>query len=415
MRDLLRGFGKRNKSKGMLGIVALFSVFIGVHVSESAIIVETVAGTGIPGSVDGMKGSAQLNYPTALAVGKQSELYIADTINSRIRVLHPDGQVSTVYGYDTTQFKPDIIKKNGVKPTLPPLKYPYGLTVGADGTLYISDTGNNRIFQINSFQHMSVLAGSGTKGKINGSYLKASFSSPTGIVSDSKGNIYVADTNNHQIRIISKGQVWTFAGNSKNASTGGFKDGKGTSASFAFPTGLAIDRFDNIYVADTNNHAIRKITPQGVVTTLAGTGTPGSANGAGTQASFTYPSGLSVDFYGNIYVTEFQGHRVRKIDTSGVVTSVAGTGSAGFADGSLQDARFNYPYGIISDGRGALWIADAANNRVRLYREEGIRIQGAMGPAATTPTLSEWGMILLFSFLLVSLYRKNRRYKLEQN
>jgi streptogramin lyase len=146
--------------------------------------------------------------------------------------------------------------------------------------------------------------------------------------------------------------------------TGGYADGAGTDARFDEPMGITADAAGNLYVADTYNHRIRKIDPSGAVTTVAGDGTWGSADGAGTAAQFNHPSGITADAAGNLYVADTYNHRIRKIDPSGAVTTVAG-GTWGYAEGTGTDARFNLPSGITADAAGNLYVADYGNHRIR--------------------------------------------------
>lgn len=201
-------------------------------------------------------------------------------------------------------------------------------------------------------QTVSLYAGSGY-GYLDGSALYAKFSYPYGMVMDSSGNMYIGDSNNHRIRKITPaGVVSTFAGSSV-----GLLDGTGTAAGFNFPTGLAIDSAGNIYVCDENNCRIRKITPAGVVTHIAGVNN-GFVDGPGISAKFSYPRGIAVDATGNLYVTDTYNHKIRKIDTSGNVTTFAGS-IQGAADGTGTAAQFDLPEGIVIDSSGNLYITDA--------------------------------------------------------
>jgi sugar lactone lactonase YvrE len=245
--------------------------------------------------------------------------------------------------------------------------FPSRLATDAQGNIYVADVYNNRIRKITPAGIVSTLAGSSTAGFADGNGAAALFDHPYGVAVDPQGNIYVADTWNHRIRKITPaGVVSTVAG-----STAGSADGSGISAQFSYPAGLATDAQGNIYVADASNNRIRKISPAGVVSTLAGS-TGGFADGSGTAAQFQYPSGVATDAQGNIYVADASNNRIRKITAAGVVSTIAGNSVAGFADGNLSIARFYNPLGIATDTHGNIYVADAANNRIREISPAGV-------------------------------------------
>ena len=216
---------------------------------------------------------------------------------------------------------------------------------------------------------VATLAGNGSPGFTDGVGTNAAFSQPNGVAFDSTGNVYVADLMNHAVRkITTNGVVTTLAGNG----TSGFRNGIGTNASFYYPSGVAVDGSGNVFVADIYNHAIRKITTNGTVTTFAGKGTYGFRNGTGTNALFDYPIGVAVDGSGNVFVADSDNCSIRKIATNGVVTTFAGTGSDGFADGTGTNASFSFPQGIAVDGSGNVFVADAGNNAVRKISPDGV-------------------------------------------
>jgi sugar lactone lactonase YvrE len=216
---------------------------------------------------------------------------------------------------------------------------------------------------------VSTVAGDGSPGFLDGAATEARFSDPFGLAVDKEGNLYVADAgeNNRIRKVMPDGTVTTLAGGEE-----GFQDGQGASARFNTPSGLAIDAAGNLYVADTGNNAIRKVTPQGVVTTLAGGGAAGYRDGAAREAAFNAPIGVAVDTEGALYIADTYNDRIRKITTDGQVTTIAGAGSApGYQDGAAASARFDTPCGVAVADTGELYIADTGNNAVRKLTPDG--------------------------------------------
>lgn len=252
--------------------------------------------------------------------------------------------------------------------------FPKGVTADAMGNVYVADSSNSVIRKITPAGVVTTLAGTtGTIGYADGPAATAKFWSPTGVAVDTAGNVYVADSNNNMIRKITPaGAVSTLAGTN---TAWGFLNGTGTAATFNWPQGIAVDTAGNVYVADTSNHAIRKITPVGVVSTLAGTGTAGSANGAAASATFSSPYGVAVDAAGNVYVADTGNHLIRKI-AGGQVTTFAGSTLAGafggFANGTGTSSMFDAPMDVAVDGVGNVYVADAANQLIRLITPNGV-------------------------------------------
>ncbi len=231
----------------------------------------------------------------------------------------------------------------------------------AENTIFIVDQKNNQIKILDENENLSVYAGSEKAGYKNGMKDEASFQHPHGMVADKFGNLYISDTFNNAIRKIDKtGLVTTFAGSGI-----GFADGKATEAKFNSPMGLAIDKESNLYVADQRNQRIRKISPSGEVTTIAGLGFEGYKDGAGHEAMFSYPEAVAVGMDGNIYVADKVNHAIRVISKAGVVSTLTGKPVRGFLDGSLNLALFDMPSDLSVDSLGNLLVVDSRNNAIR--------------------------------------------------
>jgi len=320
-------------------------------------VVTTFAGSGSSGSTNGTGTSAQFYQPTGIT-SDGTNLYVADTQNSNIKkIVIATGVVTTLAGSGSSGSTDGT--GTSAKFTLP-----YGIT--SDGTnLYVSDTYNYKIRKIViATGVVTTFAGSGTAGSTEGTGTSAQFYGAYGITNDGT-NLYVADTYNHKIRkiVIATGVVTTFAGSGAAGST----DGTGTSAKFNYPYGITSDG-TNLYVADASNHKIRKIViATGVVTTLAGSGSAGSSDGTGTSAELNSPYGISNDGT-NLYVADTNNFKIRKIViASGVVTTLSGSGTRGSNNGTGASAQFNYPYGITNDGI-SLYVADTDNHIIRKIR-----------------------------------------------
>jgi sugar lactone lactonase YvrE len=334
-------------------------------------VVTTLAGTaGTVGSADGTGAAARFWLPQSVAADTNGNLYVADTANGTIRKIASGAIVTTLAGSASTG------SADGPGSSAR-FSGPTGAAIDSSGNTYVADAGNGTIRVVTSAGAVSTLAGlAGSFGATDGPSNNARFFAPQGTVVDSAGNIYVADTANHMIRkITSAGVVSTLAG---LAGTNGVSDGTGTNARFNFPQGVAVDLSNNVYVADTWNHTIREVTPSGVVRTLAGVpgaygDIDGTSAGDGTNAARFYcPSGLAVDSAGNIYVADTRNHTIRQVTASGAVSTLAGLGGVwGNADGTNSDARFNQPRDIAVDSSGNLYVLDSGNHTVRMIAPVG--------------------------------------------
>lgn len=313
-------------------------------------VVTTLAGSGGWGFADGTGTEAQFHRPHGLALDNSGVLYVADEYNHRIRKISPAGEVTTLAGSGRGY-------ADGAS-TAARFDFPRSVAVHASGTVYVADTDNHRIRKISPSGEVTTFAGS-TEGYADGTGTAAQFHSPYGIAVDLSGTIYVADRGNDRIRKISSiGEVTTFAGSGESA----IVDGTGTAAQFHQLSSIALDYSGSVYVGDLNS--IRKITPSGVVTTLAGS-TFGFADGSGAAAKFRgSPGGIAVDSNGTIYVADYGNHRIRKISPSGEVTTLAGS-VAGFADGTGTAAQFQEPEGIVVDASGVIYVVDSPGSRIR--------------------------------------------------
>jgi len=314
-----------------------------------------LAGSGTASYADGQGTAASFYAPSGVAVDGSGNVYLADIGNKRIRKITPSGNVTTLAGSGITGYADG----QGTGATF---GAPLGVAVDSSGNVYVADHGNHRIRKITPSGNVTTLAGSGAAGYTDGQGTGASFNFPAGVAVDANGNVYVGDFMNNRVRKITpSGNVTTLAG----SGTASYADGQGTAASFNYPAGVAVDSGGNVYVADHYNHRIRKITPNGNVTTLAGSGIAGYDDWQGLAARFNNPVDIAVDGSGNVYVADIGNHRIRKITPSGNVATLAGSGTASYDDGQGTAANFNAPYGVAVDGSGNVYVADKSNNRIR--------------------------------------------------
>ncbi len=333
------------------------SVSIGSATTSTAFayVVSTFAGTGAAGSTNGTNLSATFNGPVGLTLDTSGNLIVSERSGDDVRKIS-GGIVSTVSGTGA------LGSLDGPALTAT-YNIPNALAFDAVGNLYVADIYNDKIRKLSTAGIVTTYAGTGAPGAMNGAAASATFFQPQGLAIDAGGDLFIADLGNNAIREISAaGIVSTFAG----SGAVGSMDGPAATATFNMPSGIAVDSAGTVYVTDTSNHKIRKIAG-GVVSTLAGTGaTSPVVNGPGATATFFHPQGIAVDAAGDLLVSDQFNNLIRKITPAGVVSTVAGTGSAGSMDGPGFSATLNQPTGIVVSPSGMIYVADYANNKIRV-------------------------------------------------
>ena len=347
--------------------------------------IRTVAGNGAHGfSGDGGPAtSAALNNPSGVAVDSTGNLFIADSRNNRIRKVSPSGIITTVAGDGTTAFSGD-----GGPATSASLS-PSGVAVDSSGNLFIADSRNNRIRKVSPSGIITTVAGDGTtafSGDGGPATSASLYLNVGGVAVDGSGNLFIADCVHNRIRKVSSdGIITTVAGGGASGLGDG---GPATSVALSFPSGVAADAAGNFFIADTINNRIRKVSPSGTITTVAGNGTQGFSGDGGSATSAALqihevavnPTGIAVDGSGNLFIGDTDNERIRKVATNGIITTVAGNGAYGFSgDGgpatsaSLQVSAFSNGGGAVAvDGSGNIFIADTFNQRIRKVSPSGI-------------------------------------------
>lgn len=348
--------------------------------------VSTVAGTGgIPGAADGPAGQASFNYPAGLAVDSENRIYVADSGNHTIRRISPEGFVGTIAGLAGAYGSAD-----GPANTAR-FSNPSDVCITPDGSICVTDSGNNTIRRISTAGEVSTVAGlAGVDGFSDGAGANARFSYPTALDSHPDGKLIVADTSNQLLRIVTPaGLVSSLAG---AAGLDGFADGAGNAVRFSSPQGISLHPVNGeITVADSWNHALRTVTPEGLTTTLAGGPLQaGASDGTGTAARFNSPSAMLALADGRVAVTDTGNHTIRSINAAGETRTIAGIPRvSGSTNGNATSSTFSSPAGITVDTHGNFFIADRSNKMIRKLSSAGVVSTHAVSPTPIMPE-NQW-------------------------
>ncbi|MFG2602313.1 RICIN domain-containing protein [Streptomyces sp. NPDC048514] len=334
---------------------------------NSAPPIRTIAGTGAANSSgdNGPALHAQLNRPLGIVVDGNGVVCVSENTGHRVRKITTDGRISTLAGTGA----PGTSGDNGPAVSAQ-LYYPRDLAVDDTGAVYIVDHSGHRIRKMTADGKISTVAGTGAQGYggDDGPATAARLNSPTGVAVDSTGTLYITDYANHRVRkVTADGKISTVAGTGTQGYGG--DDGPATAAQLSGPHGVAVDSTGTLYIADYGNHRVRRVTADGKISTVAGTGSAGYGgdDGPATAARLNAPVGVAVDSTGTLYIADYSNHRVRKVTTGGKISTVAGTGAAGVAGdgGPPTSAQLSGPYGLAVDCVDTLYIVEHNNNRVR--------------------------------------------------
>ena len=388
----------------------------------------TLAGTGVYGygGDGGPAIKAQLFRPEGVALDGAGNLYIADTVNHRIRRVDSKGTITTMAGSGGVAFDGGGYSGDSGPAIEAQLSWPADVTVDGAGNLYIADTANRRIRRVDANGTITTIAGTGFMGYSGdgGPAIEAEFSRPRAVASDNSGNLYIADTANHRIRRVdAMGVIATIAGTGRRGYSG--EGGPAVEADLSWPEGLTLDSTGNLYIADSGNHRVRRVDGTRTINTVAGTGEVGyiGDGGLGVEAQLVQPEDVAVDEAGNLYIADRSSHRIRRVDSAGTITTVAGTGRAGYSGdgGPAVDAQLSLPKGVAVDASGNLYIADSFYHRIRRVDSAGTittiagtgraGYSGDGGPAIEAQLRSPYGMAVDGAGNLYIADRDNHRIR----
>jgi sugar lactone lactonase YvrE len=337
-------------------------------------ILTTVAGGGSTLGNNGPATNASLYYPQGIGFDTNGNLFITDNNDNIVRKVDTNGIITTIAGkYSLT----GAFGGDGAAATNASLNHPNNVAISSSGSIYIADIFNQRIRRVNSSGIISTVAGNGTLGSIGdgGLATSANLNYPACVAIDGTGNYYIADLINSRVRKVAAGYISTIAGKSAQGFSG--DGGPATSASLMNPQGINFDSAGNLYIADTSNNRIRKVDGDGVITTVAGSSTTNFTGDGGMaiNAGLSRPWSVCADNSGNLYIADYGHNRIRKVDTNGLISTVAGkgnTGGFGGDGGPATKASLNGPACVALDARGNLYIADWYNNRIREIHFSGL-------------------------------------------
>jgi sugar lactone lactonase YvrE len=371
---------------GSMCLILLVGMSLGAGTPQTGTI-EIVAGTGVWGfSGDGGTGTeASFWGVQCLALDSKGNILIADSMNQRVRQVSSSGLITTLAGSGPVGMSAGRFSGDGGPATQAGLSWPHGVAVDGAGNLFISEWMNHRVRRVGPDGKITTVAGTGKQGFSGdgGPATAAALSGPYGLAVDRAGNLFIADFHNGRVRKVSpNGTITTVAG----GGTGELGDGgPATAAVLNTPAGVAVDSAGNLFIASQNSHRVRKVSPNGMISTVAGSG-PGGIRAGGfsgdggpaTKAQFKFVSSVAVDHAGNLFITDGDNHRVRKVSPDGTITTVAGGGTRGLVDGIAATAATFYPFAVAVDGAGNLLVADSSN---RIFKVIGVAAPGLLaGP-----------------------------------